>query len=115
MVMRRVIAKALEELALATEAPARREPYQSELYNLSDNLTDAQPRPMPPPEVAVAEENRPTRARPTPQITSPRRRTGSRRSDIRRTLSTRGGVRQALIMQEVLGPPKSLRPWDEPQ
>jgi hypothetical protein len=30
-------------------------------------------------------------------------------------LSTPAGVQQALILQEIVGPPKALRPWDEPQ
>jgi hypothetical protein len=113
MVMRRVIAKALEELAAASEEQSRPRPRPTELYHLSDYLTDAKPRPLPPPEVEAQDEERPVRPRASSTIPAMRRRRHSRRPEIVRALSSSAGVQQALILQEILGPPKALRPWDE--
>ena len=114
MVMRRVVARALEELAAASEEQSRPRPRPAELYNLSEYLTDAQPRPLPPPEVEASEGDRTSRSAPAGAII-PTRRSRSRRLGIRQMLSTTAGVQQALILQEIVGPPKALRPWDEPQ
>jgi hypothetical protein len=115
MVMRRVLARALEEWAAASEGAPRPGPRPTELYNLSDYLTDAKPRPLPPPEAEALDEERPARSKVSSPIASSRRRRGYRRPEILRALSSPAGVRQALIMREILGPPKALRPWeDEP-
>ena len=113
MVMRRVIAKALEELAAASVEQTRPRPRPTEFYNLSDYLTDAKPRPLPPPEVEAVNDERPARPRPSGPVPAPPRRRSSRRPEIVRALSSSAGVRQALVLQEILGPPKALRPWDE--
>src|SRR5918995_4223246 len=107
MVMRRVLAKALEELATASEESSRPRPRPTELYNLSDYLTDAQPRPLPPPEAEMRDEDRPARPRSGAAAAPSRRRRGSSRPDIVRAFSSPTGVRQAWILQEILGPPKS--------
>jgi hypothetical protein len=104
----------MEEIAAASEEQSRPRPRPTELYNLSELLTDAQPRPMPPPEIEASGEDRPARQRQATAII-PTRRPGRRRIGIRQMLSTTAGVQQALILQEIVGPPKALRPWDEPQ
>ena len=113
MVMRRVRERLMAEIAAATEVPPRRQPFPAELYNLSDYLTSVQPRPLPPPEIEAADSGRPPRPKETQAAVTQRAQSSARRQQIRTALSSRSGLQQAFIVQEVVGPPKSLRPWDE--
>lgn len=64
------------------------------------------------PEPTPTDEQRPARRPPTPAI-APRRATASVvRAEVRAALATPAGVRRALVMQEILGPPKALRNHD---
>ncbi len=42
-------------------------------------------------------------------ITSPPAQPGHRSASLRRTLGSRGTLRQAIVLQEILGPPAALR------
>lgn len=52
----------------------------------------------------------PARAQPVPQRPAP----GSPARSLRALLASRDGVRQAILLQEILGPPKSLRREEDP-
>ena len=70
-------------------------------------------RPTPLPEPTPTDEQRPAR-RPAPQaVPVPKRSRGGQRAEIMAALSSPGGVRQALVMQEILGPPKCLQGLDD--
>jgi hypothetical protein len=113
MVMKRVIARALEELSEASQFPQRPESHSSELYNLSEFVTQRPARPDLPVESSGRDEDQPARNRTTAPSVTPHSRLPSRRAGVLGMLSTTRGVQQALILQEILGPPKSLRPWQE--
>ena len=74
------------------------------------------PRPWawrpPSPEPTPTDVQRPARRPPT-AATAPRRATASVvRAEVRAALAVPAGVRRALLMQEILGPPKALRSHD---
>ncbi len=112
MVMKRVITRALEELTEATYIPQRPESASRELFDLSEFVTRRPVRPELSGEGLDEETTRPTRARPVPYSETVRRRP-SRRAGVLGMLSTTRGVQQALILQEIVGPPKARRPWHE--
>lgn len=58
-------------------------------------------------EAAAAQEEG-ARARPRGREAAPATRPPSRTPPIRAALSSRSGLRQAILMQEILGPPKAL-------
>ncbi len=115
MVVKRAIARALEELTAASEFPQRREAVPSELYDLSEFVTRRPTRPETPEESPARDEDRPARIQATVPSDSEtvRRQRPSRRAGVRGMLLTTRGVQQALILQEIVGPPKALRPWHE--
>ena len=113
MVMKRVIARALEELTEASQFPQRTESHSSELYDLSDFVTRRPFRPEASGESMIPGDERSPRPRVTAakeMIRSPR---WPRRAGVLGMLATKRGVQQALILQEIIGPPRALRPWHE--
>jgi hypothetical protein len=111
MVVKRAIARALEELTAASEFPQRRESFPSELYDLSEFVTRRPSRPELPEESSARDEDKPARIQATVPPDTGARRRPSRRAGVRGMLSTTRGVQQALLLQEIVGPPKALRPW----
>lgn len=74
----------------------------------SDKRRRASVRRKPVPEEASVEESRPRGKAPAPPLPASVRST--QKSELRRLLSSRRLLRQAIIAQEVLGPPKAFRP-----
>ncbi len=85
-----------------------RPPLQGEAYRVEPLR-----RPTPPPEPTPTDEQRPARRPATPAVPPPRRSREVRRAEVLAALSTRAGVRQALVLQEILGPPKAMRGLDD--
>lgn len=111
MVMRRILATALEALEDVTkEASGRPRVFPDERFSVSEFIPARPPRPAPEWETVRGDEDRQAGKRTGVTVASPRR---SRRAGIRQQLSSRAGVQQALVVQEIVGPPKALRPWDE--
>ena len=76
----------------------------------SESSTVERPRrPTPPPEPTPTDEQGSARRTAPQAVPVPMRSRGAQRSEIRAALSSPGGVRQALVLQEILGPPKSLQ------
>jgi hypothetical protein len=113
VVVKRVIARAVEELTAASEFPQRRESVPGELYDLSEIVSRRPLRPEAPEESPARDEDRPARIQPTSPSETVRRRRPSRRAGVRGMLATTRGVQQALILQEIVGPPKAMRPWHD--
>jgi hypothetical protein len=97
-----VLRRATEALKQAVEA-AQQPP------TFSAYPPEAPPRPLPRAEAGPVEDQRPTRPRSVhPGPVSPRP-IGTRRAEIVAALGSPAGVRQALVLQEILGSPKALR------
>ncbi len=65
------------------------------------------------PELTPNEDQHSARSRPPalrPMLVRPK---GTRRAEIVAALGSPAGVRQALVLQEILGPPKALQEWDD--
>ena len=66
-------------------------------------------RPTPPPEATPTDEQRPARRRPTAPVLQRKASKSVVRGEVRAMLASPAGVRRALVLQEILGPPKALR------
>ncbi|MDP9357661.1 MAG: hypothetical protein M3R02_20715 [Chloroflexota bacterium] len=103
MAIRGVIAEMYEQVA-----ESARRSFPPEVYPPEDL------RPFrPPPEPTPEEAQRPAPPRPVQPVQTPVGRRGVRRAEVAAALSSPSGVRQALVLQEILGPPISLRGWDD--
>ena len=103
MAFRGVIAEMFEQVAESARRPSSAE------VNLPEDL-----RPIrPPPEPTSDEAQRPAPPRPVQPVQTPVGRRGGRRAEVAAALSSPSGVRQALVLQEILGPPIALRGWDD--
>ena len=101
--------------------------HPSDRYGLPDWLYGERERPRgrpaepeslerpAPPAVSLEETAAPRRQRPAPQPPpAPARRPPTPRHAVRGLLGSRDGLRLAVVLQAVLGPPRALAPWEEP-
>ena len=110
MTFRRILTEVLREV----ENQSRPQPQsfpRPRAFSL-ETEQEVRPRPAPPP---IPPEETQRAPRPRPPVAAPPVRTGGevRRSDVRAALASAANIRTALVLQEILGPPKSLRRPDE--
>lgn len=130
MTFRRVLSEIFEEVMSQTRMPPPPTIYspeerprprlQPQPATMPVPASEERPRALLRPEPTPNEEQRPARPQPVAQVAQvapvlprARRRGGKQRAEIVAALSSPAGVRQALVLQEILGPPKSLRPWND--
>ncbi len=102
MSLRRVISGMIEQVEASARQTLLSDPYPSDVRRHRPPVVEPTPN----------EEHRPARQRPVQPVQTPAGPRSVRRSEIVAALASRSGVRQALVMQEILGPPKALQPWD---
>jgi len=112
MVLRRILAEAVSQ---ASEASRQRVPI--ELFDLQTV------RPEPEAEAFLqrprdgegvgSETTRPERAKPISVATRQAHPGEVRRSDVLTSLRSPDGIRRALVLREILGPPRSISGWDD--
>jgi len=66
-------------------------------------------RPTPPPEATPTDEQRPARRRLAEPVLQRKASKSVVRREVRAMMSSPAGLRRALVLQEILGPPKALR------
>jgi hypothetical protein len=101
-----VLRRATEALKQAVET-AQQQP------SFSGYPPEAPPRPLPRAEARPVEDQRPARPQTVRLTPASPRPIGTRRAEIVAALGSPAGVRQALVLQEILGPPKSLQGWED--
>jgi len=114
MVLRRILAEAISQ---ATEAS--RQPVPMELFDLQsirpEPVAEAFLQRSRDVEAAATDTQRAERAKPIATPVALRRRhiEKVRRADIVAGLKLPDAVRRALVLREILGPPRSISGWDD--
>lgn len=112
MVLRRALSEVISQ---ATEATSRRTPV--ELFDLAgmqrEPLRDDISMRSRDVEDVTPDEARPRRRPVAAAAPQPPQPGTVRHRDISAALSTTDGLRRALILREILGPPRSMSGWDD--